>query len=184
MRRIIFAHGLMSSPDGTKATFLREQFGAHAPALFHLGLKAQVDALESELAADNRSVVVGSSLGGLAGLGLANRCPERIAHLVLLAPAVSVFRHEDAFEEVEKERPGLHAEAVELARLPIPHSVPASIIHGMEDDVVLFEDVVALAARSPSARLVLVHDDHQLTGSRDLILSVVGKTAADGDSLM
>ena len=43
MRRIIFLHGMESSPEGTKATYLKEQFGAISPALRHLGLREQVD---------------------------------------------------------------------------------------------------------------------------------------------
>jgi alpha-beta hydrolase superfamily lysophospholipase len=183
MRKIVFAHGLMSSPKGTKATYLKERLGAVAPALSHLGLKAQMDALESALLDEADSVLVGSSLGGLAGLGLANRSPNLIGHLVLLAPAVSVRRRENAFEEEERTRPGLYNEAVQLAKLSIPTSVPATIVQGMEDDVVLFEDVVALAARSGSSRLILIHDDHQLTNSKELILSVVGRAAVAGDPI-
>jgi pimeloyl-ACP methyl ester carboxylesterase len=178
MRKVVFAHGLASSPDGTKAVYLRERFGATAPALFHLGLGAQVDALEAELSSGEAAVLVGSSLGALAGLGVANRQPRLVSHLVLLAPAVSIRRHEDAFRDAERDRPGLFAEAVELAKLSVPPEVPATIIQGFEDDVALFEDAAALAARSPSSRLVLVHDDHQLTGSKELILSVVGRAAS------
>jgi pimeloyl-ACP methyl ester carboxylesterase len=185
MRRVVFAHGLESSPDGTKATYLKESVGAVSPLLRHLGLAGQVDALEKALKSHRRrSVLVGSSLGGLAALGVANRAPERISHLVLLAPAVSSWRHEDAFKEAEKQRPGLSHEAVEMARLHIPKSIPTTVIHGMEDDMVAAEDVVALVQRSRGASLILVHDEHQLTGSRKLILSVVNQVARDADPLI
>ncbi|MCP4673947.1 MAG: hypothetical protein GY854_00190 [Deltaproteobacteria bacterium] len=184
MPRTIFAHGLESSPGGTKAVYLKERFGTFSPRLYHLVLSFQVDALEEALARSERSILIGSSLGGLASLGVANRCPDRITHLVLLAPAVSCNRREDAFKDAEKSRPGIREEAIEMQKLSVPETIPTTIIHGIEDDVVLTEDVLSLGARSPSARLVFVHDDHPLSGSRNLILSTVGRAVTGADTLI
>ena len=104
MRRIVFLHGMESSPDGTKATYLREKFGAVSPALRHLGLRQQVDSASKYLHKKNKTVVVGSSLGGLAALGLVNRYANQIAHLVLLAPAVGSFLRSSFAEEEKKRR--------------------------------------------------------------------------------
>ncbi len=184
MYQVIFAHGLESSPGGTKATYLGEHFGAITPPLRHLNLPGQVDALEQELALGDKSIVVGSSLGGLAALGVANRFPARIEHLVLLAPAVSSYRKPEAFDDTEKTRPGLREEALEMAELSVPQSIPATIIHGIDDEVVFAEDVVKLCRRSSSARLVLVRDDHFLVRARELIVSVVGRAAKGQDPLV
>ncbi len=172
MKKVIFLHGMESSPNGTKATYLGEQFGAVSPALRHLGLREQVRAVE-EILYENSTVIVGSSLGGLAALGLANTCPEKIAHLVLLAPAVGPFSRA-SFAEEEKIRPGLYDEVREFSRFAIPTEVPATIIHGLEDTVVDTRGVVELCTRSKSSQLILVHDDHPLSRSRLLISAVVG----------
>ena len=184
MYPVIFAHGLESSPKGTKASYLRERFGAVSPELGKLSLEGQVDALEDELVSRDKNVLVGSSLGGLAAIGAAHKAADSIAHLVLLAPAVSAWRHRDVFKDAERIRPGLREKALELSRLSIPESTPCTIIHGFEDDVVYCEDVVGLAARSPSARLILVHDDHPLRRSASLILSVVDQVANSRDPIV
>jgi hypothetical protein len=176
VRKIIFLHGMESSPNGTKATYLREQFGAVSPALRHLGLKEQVSAVE-HFFGKNSAVVVGSSLGGLAALGLANKCPKKICHLILLAPAVGTFS-QASFAEEEKTRPGLFREVCEFAALTIPEDVPATIIHGLEDSVVDTPAVVGLCTRSKSSRLILVHDDHPLSKNQHLISAVVGSARA------
>lgn len=182
-KRVIFAHGLKSSPKGTKAIYLRQELGAVAPALFELSPHAQAKKLGT-LLGHEPAVLVGSSLGGLAALEAANLFARRVSHLVLLAPAVGTGRHEEAFVEDEQTRPGLRREVVEIGGLAVPKDVPATIIHGVEDDVVDTNDVLDLFRRSPSARLILVHDDHPLTRSKDLILSVVRRAAAGPDRLV
>ncbi len=171
--RVIFAHGLESSPGGTKATYLKESFGAFTPELFRLGLEEQIDALVSVLNETPKNILVGSSLGGLAALGAVQQCPERIAHLVLLAPAVGVHKRPDAFVEAEKTRPGLRKESEEISKLSVPTSVPTTIIHGIHDEVVDKYDVVELCARSTSSTLILVQDDHMLVKSKQRIISQV-----------
>ncbi len=184
MTNMIFAHGLESSPLGTKAIYLKEQFGAISPMLRHLGLKRQVDAIEALLADLGPAVLIGSSLGGLAALGAAVKCPQQVTHLFLLAPAVGTGQKKDAFKEAEKERPGMRKEVLEISALSIPNDVPATILHGLEDDVVDARDVLDLAVRSPSSRLILVHDDHPLSNSKDLILSIAGRAAKDQETLI
>lgn len=184
MRKVIFAHGLESSPKGTKAIYLKDHFGAFTPPLYELGLKAQIETIEGMLRDGEPAVLVGSSLGGLTALGAAIRCPKQIAHLVLLAPAVGTGRRENAFADAEMTRPGLCSEVLEMDGLEIPSIVPATIIHGIEDDVVKTKDVLSLCVRSGSARLILVHDDHPLSQSKELILSVVGRARDDNDPLI
>jgi pimeloyl-ACP methyl ester carboxylesterase len=181
MKKIIFAHGMESSPDGTKATYLRERFGAESPALFTLGLPGQVSAVQAAIG-EGPAVLIGSSLGGLCALGVAaNGAP--IAHLVLLAPAMGKFEPA-AFKEAEQTRPGLYREICEFGKLSISPEIPTTIIHGFEDEVVDTDAVVALAARSPSARLILVHDDHPLSHSGPLILSVVERVTTGLDPVV
>jgi alpha/beta superfamily hydrolase len=173
--KVIFLHGMESSPKGTKATYLGEQFDAISPALRRLRLTEQVDATQ-QILDENPAVIIGSSLGGLAAIGLANRCPARISHLILLAPAVGTFSRV-SFAEEEKIRPGLYQEVCEFAKLTIPEEVPTTIIHGLEDTVVDSAAVIGLCTRSKSSNLILVHDDHPLSNSRRLITTVVGRAA-------
>ena len=180
---VVFAHGLEGSPDGTKGTYLRELFGAIVPELGQLDIMGQVDALEDVLPLSSPSVVVGSSCGGLAALGLANRCPDRIAHLVLLAPAIGMERHRDENPEVEKRRPGIFDQAAGFSILSIPPSMRATVIHGNRDPLVARDDVLELVKRSPSAGMVLVDDDHSLLSSKDIIISFVKRAAAGEDLL-
>jgi len=183
VRLVVFAHGMEGSPQGTKATFLRQVLEATSPWLGELGLADQVDALADAIGDRGPAVVVGSSLGGLAALGLATSRPELIAHLVLLAPAVGMAHRAELRPEVEQLRPGLFDESIEFSGLAVPEGLPATILHGLEDDVILLSDVLQLAQRSPSSRLILVHDDHPLHGSRDLILALVRRAAEGRDPL-
>lgn len=184
MYPVIFAHGLESSPEGTKASYLRERFGALTPLLRELDLDGQVDALGDLLFRGEHSVVVGSSLGALAALGAAQRVPEKIAHLVLLAPAVGVEHRADVFREAVKDRPGIYEQAMRISSFSVPTIIPCTIVHGLGDDVVRWVDVVNLSLRSPSSRLILVHDDHPLRASGDLILSVVEMAASGQDPIV
>lgn len=177
MTRIIFAHGLEGSPDGTKATYLRDKLGVVTPWLGEFNLNEQVAALAEEIPRGYDAVVVGSSLGGLAALGFAVRHAKRIRHLVLLAPAVGMHRNSSVSPEVELKRPGLFEQSATFGALSVPPSIKTTVIHGLKDDVIDREDVIALVQRSPSATLLLVHDDHSLSQSRELILSVVERAA-------
>jgi pimeloyl-ACP methyl ester carboxylesterase len=184
VRRIVFAHGLEGSPDGTKATYLRQELGAVSPWLGELGLDGQVRELTETVSNGEPAVLVGSSLGALSALGLVASRPDLVSHLVLLAPAVGVARKDELRNEIEERRPGLFDEVRRYSTLAVPPDLPATVIHGLKDDVIRLDDVLELARRSPSARLILVHDDHPLHGSKDLILQVVRRVANDLDPLI
>ncbi len=91
--KVIFAHGMEGSPDGTKATFLKEKFDTISPWLGELNMMQQVDALRRAILPDDKALVVGSSLGALSVLGLAIESPQRIQHLIMLAPAMGFEWH-------------------------------------------------------------------------------------------
>jgi len=183
VRPVVFAHGLEGSPQGTKATYLRQELGAVAPWLGELGLAGQVETLAAAVGDRGPAVVVGSSLGGLAALGLAARRPGLIAHLILLAPAVGMARRAALRPEVEQRRPGLFDESRVFSELAVPAVIPATVVHGLADDVILLADVLELVRRSPSAKLILVHDDHPLHRSGDLIVALARRAAEGRDPL-
>jgi len=132
--------------------------------------------------------VMGSSLGGYLAALAASRSAA-IERLVLLAPA---FRLAERWlgrlsaEELRlwKER-GLEVDHFASGRRrrigyafmedasrwpPFPEVlVPALCITGKRDEVVPPADVEAWVGRTPSARLLMVDDDHQLLASLDRI---------------
>jgi hypothetical protein len=132
--------------------------------------------------------LIGSSLGGYLSALQASGDP-RIARLVLLAPAFRLFERWEA-RLTPAELAGWRADGLEVdhyatssrRRLgwqfhegasglpPFPAvGIPALVIAGSRDESVPLDDVRAWVARTPTARLVVVDDDHQLKGSLPLI---------------
>ncbi|MBI5480512.1 MAG: hypothetical protein HY906_16765 [Deltaproteobacteria bacterium] len=86
MPRILFLHGLESSPGGRKATWLAQRYGAHVPALTTSDwatARAQAEAAVREYEPD---LIVGSSFGGALLLSLLQDGITR-ARAVLIAQA-------------------------------------------------------------------------------------------------
>jgi pimeloyl-ACP methyl ester carboxylesterase len=132
--------------------------------------------------------LVGSSLGGwLAALATARGAP--VERLVLLAPAFRLSERWRARLSAEDER-RWRAEGLavrhfatgrerrlgwafmeDAARLPpFPEvTLPALCIAGRQDDLVPLADVERFVEATPSARLVVVEDGHELLASVDRI---------------
>jgi pimeloyl-ACP methyl ester carboxylesterase len=146
--------------------------------------------------------IVGSSLGGWLAALAASRDPS-VERLVLLAPA---FRLHDRWKarlspaELERWRRegGLevhhHAtgrrrrigwaffeDATRWPAFPVV-KVPALCIAGRRDDTVPLEDVTAWVERTPGARLEVVDDGHELTGSLERIVELTRAFLADSPS--
>jgi len=139
---------------------------------------------EKALAATGARWVMGSSLGGYLSALLAAR-HAAVERLVLLAPAFRLFERWSArltpAQQAEWKADGLWVDhhvtrnrrrigwrfLEEAAGLPAfpPVSVPALCLAGRRDDTVPLEDVEAWAARTPSARLVVLDDGHDLLAS-------------------
>jgi pimeloyl-ACP methyl ester carboxylesterase len=132
--------------------------------------------------------LVGSSLGGYLSALQASRDP-RIARLVLLAPAFRLFERWEArltaaqladwrerglevdhYVTASRRRLGwaFHQEAAGLPAFPEVR-IPALVIAGSRDESIPLADIEAWVARTPTARLVVVDDGHELAGSLDLI---------------
>ncbi|HET9597450.1 MAG TPA: YqiA/YcfP family alpha/beta fold hydrolase [Anaeromyxobacteraceae bacterium] len=132
--------------------------------------------------------LMGSSLGGwLAALAAARGAP--VERLVLLAPAFRLWERWRARLSPEDERrwraeglPVHHFASGRERRLgwafmadaatlpPFPEvKLPALCIAGRRDDLVPLADVERFVAATPSARLVVVEDGHELVASVDRI---------------
>ncbi len=148
---ILFFHGLESGPIGRKSIALREAgFEVEAPDFGRQTLPERVAQAEDVTAGREGLVIVGSSFGGAVAVVLADRHPERIAGLVLCAPAL---------------RPEL---------VGTPERVPSNtiIVHGLRDAICPFH-VSEEFARRHGLHLVQTDDDHRLIGSIEAIVEAV-----------
>ena len=196
---VLFAHGLWSSPQSSKATWMRQTLGWSVDAIdlhrFGWSARAQMEAVMDAVTTDSSyDALIGSSFGGLAVANAASRLRDHPLHLVLLAPA---FGHPDLIRadlgpEVMAmwERTGYHrfepigweapidlpwsfmAEGADLDWPDLVH--PTGILHGRQDAVVPHQNSERAVAGSEVATLTLVEDDHRLASSLDHLPIVLG----------
>jgi hypothetical protein len=142
--RVQFAHGLESSPDGSKARILAEHFDALTPEMDTGDFEACVAVHAAALGSFDPDLLVGSSFGGSVAVELLRRAIWRGPTLLLAQAAL-------------RRRPD--------ARLP--ENVAVWLVHGLRDELVDPDDSRRLAVTgSPDfVRLVLVDDAHRLTRS-------------------
>jgi len=132
--------------------------------------------------------LIGSSLGGYLSALQASQDP-RITRLVLLAPAFRLFDRwntrltpaeladwrgvgleVDHYVTNDRRRLGWQFHEGAAGLPPFPEvKVPALVIAGRRDESIPLEDIEAWVARTPTARLVVVDDGHELSGSLELI---------------
>ena len=125
MTYIIFVHGLESSGQGFKGTLLRKlfpeiltpDFKKYTPEISYQALLSErMTQLKSILEGKTPWILIGSSFGGLMGALYACKYPEKVLHLILLAPAL------------------LNPELNPKKFYPI--NVPVTIFHGKNDSVI------------------------------------------------
>jgi len=128
MKNIIFIHGLESSGNGFKGTYLKGLF----PDIFtpnfkkfkkniSLGdlLKERMGQLDLFLKKRNSWIIIGSSFGGLMATLYALQNPEKIERLILLAPFLAT--------------PMLQIDKI------LPSTIPTIIFHGKHDDIAQYK---------------------------------------------
>jgi hypothetical protein len=143
-------------------------------------------------AAPGPHAIIGSSLGGWLAALAASRNPS-VTRLVLLAPAFRLHERWRArltpAELARWEREGsvevhhhvtngprrigwaFFEDAASWPPFPVVR-VPSLCIAGSRDDTVPLEDVRAWVDRTPGARLEVVEDGHELTGSLPRIVAL------------
>lgn len=146
----IFIHGLLSSGQGFKGEFLRQRFPEILTPDFTGTLEERMAQLNVIMEAASPWIVVGSSLGGLMATMVAAAQPERIARMVLLAPALIW--------------PDF------LSHLPPSIATPTVIYHGRADTIIPLARCKTIYAQVfEQAELHEVDDDHMLHATMPLI---------------
>ncbi len=145
-RYVVFSHGQESGPWGSKITALAavaagEGYGTHS--VDYQGI-ADPNARVAKLVAEGQPwagelLLCGSSMGGYVSVAAAGALRPR--GLFLLAPAFTM--------------PGVPSVS------STPPAGPATLVHGLRDDVVPFADSVAYAERFGQT-LHLLNSDHRL----------------------
>ncbi len=144
MPGILYFHGRMSGPTGTKSVWHAKQYGAVTPQLDTATTVANaLPVARAALAELQPDLVVGSSFGGAVTVALAREGLVNVP-MVLIAQAAIKLGGGDA----------------------LPEGSRAVLIHGDQDTMISHADSVALAATGgPGVRLVtVVGGDHQLHG--------------------
>jgi alpha-beta hydrolase superfamily lysophospholipase len=139
----VFIHGLESSSRGTKGTFFRKHYPDMIVEDYFGSFQSRMEKLEDLLNNKNDLILVGSSFGGLMAAVYAHIHKERVGRLILLAPAL----HLEFYKPYRNKK----------------LSIPTTIFHGSEDNVVPLEDVRLTAGKVfLNHEFNIVEDDHSL----------------------
>lgn len=186
LARVLGARGItLERPDLNRPSFAR---------LSHDAMLAELDAIDEE--AKREGVTwrfVGSSLGGWLAARWAELHPDRVDRLVLLCPGFDLSARwpklfgADAMAEWAREGEmivrdgagdpvalwyGFYQESLRQPAWPVV-PCPTVIVHGTRDVTVPVESSRRYASEHANVRLVEVDDDHEMTGSIEVIAEVV-----------
>jgi len=193
--RLIYLHGFASGPQSSKAQFFRQRWPQlEVPDLTegdfeHSTLSQQLRLLD-RLVGGDQVTLIGSSMGGYLAALFAARHPDRVARLVLMAPAFGLARRwtgmlgEAVMSDWQQQgwRPVHHygeerearisydlvADGMQYEEFPDVRQ-PTLIFHGRRDESVDYRLSVEFARTRPNVELVLLDSDHQLLDKLELV---------------
>ncbi len=152
MPNIIFIHGLESSGQGFKGQLFKKVLpGCITPTFeeftdkitYNKLLEIRMAQLKSILKEKDTWIIIGSSFGGLMGALYTSHFPEKVAQLILLAPALAVPELDPAV----------------ISRI----NIPVVIYHGRYDKIIPLKSVRSRAERIfLNLEFIEVDDDHML----------------------
>lgn len=138
----IFLHGLESSSQGTKATWLKKHFPETIVPDLAGPLAERMNTLRSTLDGKTGIILIGSSFGGLMAALFTQENPGRVKKAILLAPALNF---------------------PDYSKFPVrPVDVPVLLYIGSQDDVCPPDIVIPLAKRIFTNITVVQSDDDHL----------------------
>ena len=198
--KVLWAHGLEGSPNGSKPTWIIENLGWDVVAI-DMSQKGWTIAEQTKVVYDKISeiddfdLIMGSSYGGLAIANAASELLDRDMRIVLMAPAFGLAENfqniagKEGLEEWENSgyRPyfhhGLNKEikldwnfmisARKMSWPKINH--PTVIIHGVFDEIVQIKSSRKVAESNSNVELIEVEDGHRLGKSLHFIPIAVKK---------
>lgn len=139
---IYFLHGLDSSGKGTKGSFFAEHFSNIIAPDFSGDLNQRIEQLITLTTNQTNLTLIGSSFGGLMATCFAEIFPEKIAKIILLAPALNFEDYKPPQKKID---------------------IPTTLVVGNNDDICPPNIILPLAERSfSSISIVHVQDDHML----------------------
>jgi len=201
--RYLYLHGLASGPSSAKARYFQRLLldqgetlecpDLNWPDFQSMTITSQLTRINQILGANPEPItVLGSSLGGLMALLLAQRDP-RVARLCLMAPALGFLQ-----AWPQRLKPELLTQWQRSGVLSIYHygyqkdmelgyailedcthydetkpnvPVPTLIFHGLLDEVVPYQVSVAYAETRPWVKVQLLSTDHAMTD----VLPIMGQ---------
>lgn len=199
MLQYFYLHGFASGVNSKKAQYFKSKFAEKGYQLQILDLNlgnfstlqvSKVIQFVEEVVGNKPSVLIGSSLGGLISLILAESL-SCIQKLILLAPALEINalwqqilgKENLILWEQEKKFPikhigynqniDLHYEFIQdLKRQPdreFIHKLPALIFHGINDSTIPVNVSKNYAVQNKLAQLHVLDSDHSLENSLEFI---------------
>ena len=198
-------HGLCSSPGSNKRAFFRNRLAPsgvqvlapdlNVPTFEELTLTAQMTSARGfieEQICGRPAVLIGSSLGGLVSLLVANAHPELVKAMLLIAPAtrfigrrlpqlagtdLAGWERTGYIELLHYADQRMHRLGFQLARdarqydfQALEIACPTLIVHGTEDDVTSLALSEAFAASRPNVSLAPIPGgDHSLAEHLDKV---------------
>jgi len=198
--KVLWAHGLEGSPDGSKPTWMIENLGWDVVSV-NMSIRGWTIADQTKAVLDKVSevddfdLIMGSSYGGLAVANAANELLDRDLRLVLMAPAFGLAENfqniagKEGLNQWENNgfRPyfhhGLNKEInlswdfmVSAKKMSWPEMKhPTVIIHGISDEIVSIESSRKVEESNSNVELIEVDDGHRLGDSLQFIPIAVEK---------
>jgi pimeloyl-ACP methyl ester carboxylesterase len=162
---ILYLHGYASSPQSIKGVAFHRRWPEIELLDLRLpSLSAMIDMVLARVA--ERTVIIGSSLGGLTAARVAERDP-RVVAVVLFAPAFQLAWRKLLGAEMND----FIADVEAIDRGYPDVRVPALVFHGRNDDVVPIEHSRTFARDRANVRLVELDDGHELVASLPVLLA-------------